>query len=92
MLELAAALNYLHQRGIVHGDVKGANAFVNTDRRLVLGDFGLAKMEGAVTSASLAGQGSLRWQAPELMGEEPTKTLKSDVYAFAMTTYGASKE
>lgn len=44
-------------------------------------------MAGAVTSSSLAGMGTLRWQAPELMDKDPTKTRKSDVYAFAMTTY-----
>lgn len=80
-------MEYLHDKDVIHGDVKGANALVSSDTRLLLCDFGLAKPAGSVTSSSLAGKGSLRWQAPELMGQEPTKTFKSDVYAFAMTIF-----
>lgn len=81
------ALAYLHDQNVIHGDVKGGNVLVSAQNKILLCDFGLAKTTGIVTSSSLAGKGSLRWQAPELMGEDPTKTCESDVYAFAMTIY-----
>lgn len=87
--ELASALAYLHRQGVVHGDVKGANMLVSRDIKILLCDFGLAKIIGSTTSTSCTGLGTLRWQAPELWDDSP-KTYKSDVYAFGFTVYEVS--
>ena len=41
--ELSAPLGYLHERGLVHRDVKPGNVFFDREDRAVLGDFGLAR-------------------------------------------------
>lgn len=74
----------MHSRGVIHGDVKGANTLVSSDHRALLCDFGLAKMVDTQTSSSLAGAGSLRWQAPELFDGTP-RTVMSDIYALGVT-------
>lgn len=87
--ELAEALTYLHKMGVVHGDVKGGNVLVSSEVKILLCDFGLAKMMDTNTSTSKAGLGTLRWQAPELM-DGGSKTFQSDVYAFGLTIYEVS--
>eukprot|EP00049_Salpingoeca_infusionum_P018416 m.357147 g.357147 ORF g.357147 m.357147 type:complete len:457 (+) comp17726_c0_seq1:491-1861(+) len=44
MIQASDALNYLHQQGILHRDVKPANLFLATDATLRLGDFGIARI------------------------------------------------
>ncbi|KAG9042266.1 hypothetical protein FS837_011086 [Tulasnella sp. UAMH 9824] len=82
--ETADALNYLHQNGVVHGDIKGTNILVDDNVRCLLCDFGLTKMTTSSTAASMKGVGTFRWQSPELWLGSP-KSFSSDTYAFAIT-------
>ncbi|KAG8915249.1 hypothetical protein FRC01_003726 [Tulasnella sp. 417] len=86
--DLARGLNYLHQRGVVHGDIKGSNLLVSSSVPVegIVADFGLAKLEDTQTVTSQQGAGTPRWQSPELFYGAP-RTFKSDVYAFGMTVY-----
>ncbi|KAG8906786.1 hypothetical protein FRC01_007896 [Tulasnella sp. 417] len=84
LCETAIAIDYLHQRSLVHGDIKANNLLISDDDHVLLCDFGLTKAESAQTSTTMKGTGSLRWQSPELWDNGP-KTMKSDVYAFSMT-------
>jgi len=97
IMGIAEGLMYLHGRGIVHGDVKGANILVASDGQPLLADFGLDlldwhNMQGQVTTQALAG--GARWMAPERLDPKPyglnsrtSRTIASDVYSFAITIY-----
>ena len=56
--EVAEGLGYLHSKGIVHGDLRGANVLVSEDGVARLPDFGLSKFLENVsrTSAPLPAQ------------------------------------
>ncbi|KAG8964312.1 hypothetical protein FRC05_003862 [Tulasnella sp. 425] len=92
---ITSGMSYLHScnPAICHGDLKPTNVLVNESLDAVLCDFGLATfiMESGVSSGlttSKSVKGSTRYMAPELLLEnEARQTLKSDVWAWASTTF-----
>ena len=51
--ELRSALALCHQHGIVHGDIKPENVLVDGDERLILSDFGIARLTNRTFRADL---------------------------------------
>lgn len=89
LLEIAEGMEYLHSRGILHGDLKAANVLVDDQHHAVISDFGQSERRSEVYRISgLSGvrQGTLRWQAPELLsGTSERITTETDAYAYAIT-------
>src|SRR5260370_25558020 len=68
---MAAGLDYAHQRGVVHRDVKPANVLMAADDQPVLADFGLARVEQQATmTASGVATGTPAYMAPEQITAE----------------------
>ncbi|KAG7396452.1 kinase suppressor of Ras 2 [Phytophthora boehmeriae] len=83
---MGLGLKYVHERGIIHSDLKMNNVMVGTDEKNIkLGDFGssIVKRRGGGSNKNYVGSGALRWKAPEcLLGAEPS--VESDIYSFGM--------
>ncbi|KAJ1301568.1 hypothetical protein OPQ81_008816 [Rhizoctonia solani] len=84
---ICRGLTYLHDTGIVHGDLRGANVLICDDGTPKLIDFGLASItDGSSFSVSSTLAGTLRWMAPELQVTEGQGATKAgDMFAFGMT-------
>lgn len=89
--EAALTLDSLHERRILHLDVKPSNLLLDKDGHVVLGDFGIAKRydcKGEETSpspsGSSAGYAPLEQCSPELITEFCPAT---DIYALGATLY-----
>ena len=87
-IEATAGLDYAHRRGLIHRDIKPANLLFDTEQRLRIADFGLARAlaEAAWTEPDGAILGTARYAAPEQV-EGLVLDGKADVYALALVLY-----
>lgn len=86
--QAAEALSFAHGRGFVHRDVKPANLLFDTEGRLRVADFGLARAlaEAALTEPAGATVGTARYAAPEqALGHRVDG--RADVYSLALVLY-----
>ncbi len=89
--QAARALEYAHRRGLVHRDVKPANLIFDSEGRLAVADFGLARALAEATWTEPAGAvvGTARYAAPEQARGE-TLDGRADVYALALVLVEAT--
>jgi serine/threonine protein kinase len=79
LYEAALGLEYLHERGIMHGDLRCSNILIGNDGMAKLSSFG--STEVATHPRSVVR--SMHWQAPEVVQGSPA-SRESDVYSLGM--------
>jgi serine/threonine-protein kinase len=82
-----SALSYAHSRGMMHRDVKPANLMLDSDGRVILTDFGIAKIvTGPQYTASGGMIGTPAYMAPE-QGLGDTGDHTSDLYSMGVILF-----
>jgi serine/threonine protein kinase/formylglycine-generating enzyme required for sulfatase activity/dienelactone hydrolase len=87
--EVAEALSYAHSQGVIHRDVKPSNLMLSGNGRLILLDFGIARIcEERGTTLTGAFVGTPRYMSPEqIAGGQEKPDHRSDVYSLGVTLY-----
>ncbi|MGI8550253.1 MAG: protein kinase domain-containing protein [Dehalococcoidia bacterium] len=88
LTQLAAALDYLHQQGLVHRDLKPANVMVSEAGAVTLMDFGIARTLEEEMPLTQTGQvvGTVAYMAPEQISGGAIGPA-TDIYALGLLAY-----
>ncbi len=90
--KICDALQFAHDRGVVHRDVKPENILVDREGGVKIADFGLAKLIGTPTAlVSLTGTqqvlGTFRYMAPEQLDRPLEVDHRADIYSLGVVFY-----
>ncbi len=87
--DVAEALSYAHQQGVIHRDIKPSNLLLSSDGRIMISDFGLARSKTCTSiTKSHSPVGTARYMSPERI----EKTVgpvdhRADIYSLGATLY-----
>ena len=85
MLQLTEGVQYIHEHGIVHCDLKPDNLFYLSDGSIKISDFGISTEIGEKTKGD-AVSGTVHYCAPEILMGKPSSPL-SDIYSMGIVFY-----
>lgn len=84
--QIACGLKHIHDRNILHRDLKTQNIFLTKDNKIKLGDFGISKILNSENDLANTFIGTPYYLAPELC-ENKGYNQKSDVWALGCVLY-----
>ncbi|QEH35647.1 Serine/threonine-protein kinase PrkC [Aquisphaera giovannonii] len=85
-VQVAEALEYAHEQGVLHRDIKPSNLLLDTQGTVWVTDFGLAKAEGTGELTEPGDLlGTLRYMAPERFRGQADR--RSDIFSLGLTLY-----
>ncbi|MFC1959899.1 serine/threonine protein kinase [Chloroflexota bacterium] len=83
--EIGGALDYAHEEGVIHRDVKPPNIMLNTKGKAILTDFGLVLIKADGTRGGVLG--TPHYLAPEQAMSSAKATAQSDLYSMGVIMY-----
>lgn len=87
--DIADALDYVHQQGIIHRDIKSSNVLLDAEGNCYLADFGIARTTSDATQLTSTGNvlGTADYVAPELFEPHHRADEMSDQYSLGILAY-----
>ena len=89
LIQVARAVHYAHQRGVLHRDLKPANILLDSQGEPVVADFGLARRLDGTAGLSSIGTalGTPSYMAPEQVADSKGTTTAADVYSLGAVLF-----
>jgi serine/threonine protein kinase len=84
MTQILQGLLYLHDQGVIHRDIKGANILTTKDGKVKLADFGVSTSTLATGDKEAQVVGTPYWMAPEVI-QLSGATTASDIWSLGCT-------
>lgn len=84
--QVASAVQYIHDKGLIHGDIKSENLLLGPRKEVWLSDFGIT-ISIYSHSPTMATWGTVSHMAPELLRQPSHPCFTSDQYALAVVVY-----
>lgn len=86
LVQICLALKHVHDRKILHRDIKSQNIFLTKDGTIQLGDFGIARVLNSTVELARTCIGTPYYLSPEICENKPYNN-KSDVWALGCVLY-----
>lgn len=86
IIQMCQGLSFIHQKKILHRDIKAMNIFISSDDQIRIGDLGVAKALQNHHSLSRTTVGTPLYMSPEIC-EERSYNEKSDIWALGCVIY-----
>ncbi|CAF3681032.1 unnamed protein product [Rotaria sordida] len=85
-VQITLALKHVHDRKVLHRDIKSQNVFLTRDGSAKLGDFGISKVLNATCDFARTQIGTPYYLSPEICQQKPYNN-KSDVWSLGCVLY-----
>ncbi|KXN81654.1 Ribosomal protein S6 kinase alpha-5 [Leucoagaricus sp. SymC.cos] len=85
--DIVHGLHYLHELGIVHGDLKGQNVLISDEGQCLITDFGASHITTATTASGSLSVTTLRFSAPEMILGNKKPSKEFDIWSVGCLFY-----
>ena len=85
-VQICLAVKHIHDKKIVHRDLKSQNVFLRTTGEVKIGDFGIAKVMSHTSDQARSIVGTPYYISPEIVQNQPY-SFKSDIWALGVLLY-----
>jgi serine/threonine protein kinase len=87
--QVASGLDHVHNRGLIHRDVKPSNIMIGFDGRATLVDFGISRELAGAKDITREGcvVATMPFASPEMLSDPTEVDHRVDIYALAVTAY-----
>eukprot|EP00826_Nyctotherus_ovalis_P039715 TRINITY_DN3837_c0_g1_i15.p1 TRINITY_DN3837_c0_g1~~TRINITY_DN3837_c0_g1_i15.p1 ORF type:complete len:212 (+),score=43.19 TRINITY_DN3837_c0_g1_i15:271-906(+) len=86
LTQMCLGLKHVHDRKIIHRDIKAQNVFLTSTNRCLLGDFGIAKILNSTRGFAKTMVGTPYYLSPEIL-ERKHYNFQSDIWSLGVLLY-----
>lgn len=89
MVQILLGLSYVHDKKIIHRDIKSQNIFIQNSHIICIGDFGIAKIINQTQTQTMGASilGTPLYMSPESFNDPKSNSFKSDIWSTGCCLY-----